>query len=99
MFFHWWRQRRRRKWLAAPLPEDWRNVLSRNVVAYARMSAENRRRVDDYLRVFIPEKNWEGCNGLAITPEMQVTIAAGAAWLTLGFESEYFDRVQSILVY
>lgn len=99
MFFYWWRQRRRCKWLAAPLPDDWRDVLRSNVAAYARMSAEDRRRVDDYLRVFIPEKNWEGCNGLAITPEMQVTIAAGAAWLTLGFEGEYFDQVQSILVY
>lgn len=99
MFFHWWKQRRRRKLLAAPLPELWREVLDANVAAYARLSAAQRLRMEDYLRVFIPEKNWEGCQGLKITPEMQVTIAAGAAWLTLGLEGEYFDQVQSILVY
>jgi Mlc titration factor MtfA (ptsG expression regulator) len=99
MFFHWWKQRRRRKLLAAPFPELWREILERNVAAWARLSADERRRVENYLRVFIPEKNWEGCNGLVVTPEMQVTIAAGVAWLTLGFEAEYFDAVQTILVY
>lgn len=99
MFFHWWKQRRRRKLLAAPLSDLWREALNRNIAAYSRLSTLQRLRVDDYLRVFIPEKNWEGCNGLQMTPEIQVTIAAGAALLTLGFEGEYFDRVQSILVY
>jgi Mlc titration factor MtfA (ptsG expression regulator) len=30
---------------------------------------------------------------------MQVTIAAGAARMTLGFEDEYFDHVQTLLLY
>jgi MtfA peptidase len=85
--------------LGAPLPAPWREALERNVAAYGRMSASQRSRVENYLRIFIPEKNWEGCNGLVIIPEMQVTIAAGASWLTLGFDGEYFDQVQSILVY
>ena len=99
MCFHGWKQRRRQRLLAAPLPEGWREVLRRNVAAWAGLSAEERRRGEDYLRVFIPEKNWEGCNGLTVTAEMQVTIAAGVARLTLGFEAEYFDQVQTILVY
>jgi Mlc titration factor MtfA (ptsG expression regulator) len=99
MFFHWWTRRRRRRLLTAPFPELWRAVLRENVAAYARLTAAERREVDDYLLVFIPEKNWEGCQGLAITPEVQVTIAAEVALLTLGFEGEYFDNVQSILVY
>src|SRR5689334_5223915 len=99
MFFRWWKQRRRRKILAAPFPDAWREVLRRNVAAYGRLSPEERSRLENDLRVFIAEKNWEGCNGLAITPEIQVTIAAGAARLTLGLEAEHFDQVQTILVY
>jgi MtfA peptidase len=99
MFFHWWTQRRRRKLLAAPFPEAWREVLRRNVAVWARLSVDERRRGEDYLRVFIPEKNWEGCNGLVVTAEMQVTIAAGVARLTLGLEGEFFEQVQTILVY
>jgi hypothetical protein len=33
MFFYWWKQRRRRKLLAAPFPQQWREVLSKNVAA------------------------------------------------------------------
>jgi len=99
MFFHWWTRRKRRKLLATPFPNAWRAVLQENVAAYARLTTAEQKRIDEYLLVFIPEKNWEGCNGLAMTPEIQVTVAAGVGLLTLGFDGEYFDQVQSILVY
>jgi MtfA peptidase len=54
--------------------------------------------VDD-LRVLIAEKNWEGCGGLAITDEVQVTIAAQASLLLLGFQDKYFEMVGAILIY
>jgi Mlc titration factor MtfA (ptsG expression regulator) len=73
--------------------------MRNNVAAYGRLTAVEQKRIDDYLLVFIPEKNWEGCNGLAITSEIQVTVAASVGLLTLGFDGEYFDAVQSILVY
>lgn len=99
MFFAWFTRRRRRKLLAALFPDLWRAVLHENVAAYSRLTAAEQKRIDNYLLVFIAEKNWEGCNGLTITPEIQVTIAAGVGLLTLGFDGEYFDHVQSILVY
>src|SRR5689334_22144632 len=99
MFFHWWTRRKRRKLLATPFPDAWEAVLQENVAAYARLTTAEQKRIDEYLLVFIPEKNWEGCNGLAITPEIQATVAATVGLLTLGFDGEYFDQVQSILVY
>lgn len=53
----------------------------------------------DELRVFVAEKNWEGCGGLTVTDEMKVTIAAQACLLTLGLEGEPFRSVLSILIY
>ncbi len=50
-------------------------------------------------QVLVAEKNWEGCGGLTMSDEIKVTIAAQACLLVLAFENEYFDRVQSILVY
>ena len=35
------------------------------------------------IRVFVAEKNWEGCGGLTMTDEVKVTIAAQIAIVTL----------------
>jgi Mlc titration factor MtfA (ptsG expression regulator) len=99
MLFSWLRNRRRRRLLAAPFPPAWLTYLQRNVAHYQYLSAAEQKKLRDDLRVFIAEKNWEGCGGLQITDEIQVTIAAEACLLVLGMEHNYYDRVLSILVY
>ena len=51
------------------------------------------------MQIFVAEKYWEGCNGLVLTDEIKVTIAGQACLLLLGFDEEFFDAVQTILVY
>ena len=97
--FAWIKQRRRRKLVQQPFPDEWLDILRRNVAHYARLSPGEQAKLRDNLRVFASEKNWEGCGGLAVDDEIKVTIAAQACLLVLGFEGEYFDAVQSILVY
>lgn len=99
MLFSWLKKRRRRKVLAASFPAAWEDYLQRNVAHYRFLTPAEQARLRDDLRIFIAEKNWEGCGGLAMTDEIQVTIAAQACLLVLGMEHNYFDRVQSILVY
>lgn len=99
MIFGWWTKRRRHKLLSQPLPDQWREVIVDRLAVYPLLSAAEQQRVHDYVRVFIPEKNWEGCLGFELTEEVQVTIAAQVALLVLGFDDEYFDHVRSILVY
>jgi Mlc titration factor MtfA (ptsG expression regulator) len=99
MLFSWLQRRRRRKILAQPFPAAWERHLRRNVAHYRYLSAAEQARLRDDLRIFIAEKSWEGCGGLQITDEIKVTIAAQACLLVLGLEHNYFDRVQSILVY
>ena len=99
MIFGWWTKRRRRKLLRTPLSAPWREYIADALAVYPLLSRVEQQRVRDYVRIFIPEKNWEGCRGFVITDEVQVTIAAQVALLVLGFDDEYFAHVQSILVY
>jgi Mlc titration factor MtfA (ptsG expression regulator) len=99
MMFSWLRRRRRRKLLAQPFPPAWLEYLRRNVGHYECLSEAEQAKLRDDLRVFIAEKNWEGCGGLTMTDEIKVTIAAQASLLVLGLQHHYFERVLSILVY
>jgi Mlc titration factor MtfA (ptsG expression regulator) len=99
MFLSWLRNRRRRELLAQTFPADWLPYLEKNVPPYLSLSEDERERLRDDLRVFIAEKTWEGCAGLEVTDEMKVTVAALACVLVLGVDHDYFDRVQSILLY
>ncbi|MBA4015624.1 MAG: hypothetical protein C0483_00400 [Pirellula sp.] len=99
MIFDWLTNRRRRKLIAQPFPAAWSEVLESDLHHYARLTPAEQTRVRDYVRVFVAEKNWEGCGGLALTDEMKVVIAGLVAVLVLGFPPVYFDAVVSLLIY
>lgn len=96
--FNWFTRRRRRKLLETPLPERWSEYLDA-VVYVQSLTHEESNRLRDSVRIFVAEKDWEGCRGLELTEEMQVTIAAMACLMVLGLDDFYFDNVQTILVY
>ena len=99
MIFSWWRRRRRRRIAARPFPETWQRIIQRNVAQYPTLSESERSKLYGDVRVFVSEKSWEGCNGLNLTDEIRVTIAANACLLLLGFDDFCFDRLQTVLVY
>jgi Mlc titration factor MtfA (ptsG expression regulator) len=102
MLFDWlFRPRRhaaRRELLAAAFPAAWAVILDR-LPFYRHLDERGQQRIRDDLRVLIAEKNWEGCGGLVLTDEIQVTIAAQASLLLLNIEHDYYADVSSILVY
>ncbi|HRF02824.1 MAG TPA: zinc-dependent peptidase [Pirellulaceae bacterium] len=99
MFLSWWRRRRLRKLAAQPFPERWEAILLENVDHYVRMSDERRAAIRRYVRLFVAERHWEGCNGLEMTDEVRVTISALVGTMMLGYPDVLFDHVPSILVY
>jgi hypothetical protein len=99
MIFRWLKNRKRRRLLAEAFPQAWYDILHANVHRYARLPADEQAKVRDYVRIFVAEKNWEGCGGLQINDEIRVTVAALVAILVLGLGEQYFDHVLSILVY
>jgi Mlc titration factor MtfA (ptsG expression regulator)/lipoprotein NlpI len=93
------KQSRRKKLLALPFPSAWLAYLHEDVFLYRLLSEIEQAKLRDALRIFVAEKHWEGCAGLQITEQMQVTIAAQACLLTLGFDDYCLDEVQTVLVY
>ena len=82
-----------------PVPDNWRDIVARNVPLAAGLSPEERERLLRLIQVFIHDKPFEGCGGLEITEEMRVTIAAHACLLLLHLEGPCYPTVKRILVY
>lgn len=90
----------RRQWLISrPFPHKWESWLTRNVLHYRYFTELERKSLQAGVRVLIDEKYWEGCSGLAITDEIKVTIAGMASLMLMGIEHDFFQAVQTILVY
>lgn len=96
---HFLRERRRRKLLARPFPDEWEASMRRNVAHYRWLDAAECQQLRERVRIFVAEKHWEGCGGLVLTDEIRVTIAAQACLLVLGLPGELYPNVRSILVY
>ncbi len=97
--FAWLRQRRRRALREQPFPSSWDGFMRRNVQQTHWLDESERQYLREWMAVFIAEKCFEGCGGLVVTDEIRVTIAAQAGIIVLGFQNEYFDALQSVIVY
>jgi hypothetical protein len=97
MFF--FKKMRRRQLRKKPFPADWIHLLKRNVPFYSHLPDADRQELHGHMQVFLAEKYFEGCAGVAVTEEMKVTIAAQACRLLLHRETDYFPRLVSILIY
>ena len=97
--FHWFTDRRRRKLTQAPFPSSWEAIIRRNVAHYCMLEDAQRAHLRALVQVFIAEKNWEGAGGLELTDEIRVTISAQACLLLLGLPHNYYQNVESIIVY
>ena len=96
-----WRQERQRARLRAqPFPDAWRRILRRRVPAIARLPTDLQRQLKRHIQVFIAEKPFVGCQGLTLTDEHRVTVAAQACLLLLGqTRPDYYPRLHRVLVY
>jgi Mlc titration factor MtfA (ptsG expression regulator) len=92
-------RQRRRRFRARPFPNDWREIVERRVPYVRRMPSELRAQLEKHIQVFMAEKEFVGCDGLEITDEVRVTIAAQACLLILNRASGYFPNLREILVY
>jgi len=93
------RSARRRALRAGPFPDDWIEILNRNVRLYRVLPRDLRDELHRHVNVFLEEKTFEGCGGLTITDEIRVTIASLACVLLLNRKTNYFPGFSTILVY
>jgi MtfA peptidase len=97
--FGFFRRRRRERLRSTPFPPAWSAILDANVPLFGRLSEADRRELEGHIQVFLAEKHFEGCGGLALTDEIRVTIAAQACLLLLHRATDYYRRLITILVY
>ncbi|MDJ0734182.1 MAG: zinc-dependent peptidase [Nostocaceae cyanobacterium] len=77
----------------------WKSIVENNLPIYTSLSSEERRRLQGHIQVFLAEKQFIGCQGLQVTEEMKVIVAAVACLLLLNERDKYFPKLRSILVY
>ena len=97
--FRWLSRRRRATLRQTALPAEWTAIIDRNVPYASRLNAADGAELAGHVQVFLAEKSFEGCDGLEMTDEIRVTIAAQACILLLHRETDYFAKLVSILVY
>ena len=96
MFFTGQRRKRLR---SQPFPPAWEWILEKGVPLYGRLLEPDRRELRGHIQVFLAEKQFEGANGMAISDEVRLTVAAQACLLLLHRETDYFPGLSSIVVY
>jgi Mlc titration factor MtfA (ptsG expression regulator) len=94
--FKKWRRNRLAK---QQFSEQWLEIIKKNVPFYRLLPADDQKELQRHILVFIGEKRFEGCGGLAITDEIKVIIAAQACILLLHRKTDYYPGLSSILVY
>lgn len=97
--YHWSPTRQRQRILAQPFPEEWEGYLQRNCPIYRGLPEELRLELRQRVKVFLAEKQFIGCGGLAVTDEMRVTVAGLACLLLLNRETSTYPGLSEILLY
>lgn len=92
----WWRQRRLHKHRIPP--PLWENALSRAPVL-APLDEDERLRLWERTGRFLHHKTVNGAQGLYVSDEMRVYIAAQACLLILELDDGYFDGWHEVIVY
>ncbi len=90
---------RRKQILAAPFPAAWEKIIELNVELYRHLPQSLKGQLHDDIKIFLDEKEFEGCGGLEITDEIRLTVAAEACLLLLNRKNSDFPKLNSILMY
>jgi Mlc titration factor MtfA (ptsG expression regulator) len=94
-----WRAWRRRGIVQQPFPAEWRSILRRRMPLMRRLPADLQLQLKRHMQVFLAEKPFIGCNGLTVTEEMRVLVAAQACLLILNRPTGYFPKLRQVLLY
>jgi Mlc titration factor MtfA (ptsG expression regulator) len=90
---------RRRRLRSSPFPEQWLRIIQDRCLFYRRLSDDDRHELQGHIRVFLAEKQFEGCGGFVVEEEHKVCIAAQACLLLLHRETDYYPDLLTILIY
>ncbi len=91
----WRRSRVRRQ----PFPPEWREVLRQRMPGFRALPADLQLQLKKHAQVLLAEVPFIGCNGLVVSTEMRVLVAAQAALLLLNRRGASFRNLRQVLLY
>lgn len=94
-----WQSLKRKKLLSAPFPAEWRQFINASCPFFNRLPVADQKELEGFVKIFLAEKQFEGCGGFIITDEVRLCIATHACLLLLHRPTDFYPRLRSILVY
>ena len=89
-----------KKLLKQPLSKEHRDIVVKNFKLFTYLPEEQQKKLEGLINLFLEEKEFTGCEGLEITDEIRVTIAAQACLLLLNNKTQpWYSKLKSVLVY
>lgn len=96
--WNWLRNRRRRKLAEEAFPDSWLTIVLRNCRHFELLTPDDQRHLLRDIQWFVAEKTVAGAADFELTLEMQITIAAHASLMGIGFEEPPFDPRTAVIV-
>jgi len=97
-FRSWSKQQSRRKLLTTALSDHQRAVVAEQVPLTQMLPSELRGKLEGKIHIFLHQIEFIGCDGLEITEEMQLSIAAQACLLVVNNDT-WYKFLRTVLVY
>lgn len=94
-----WLFGQRKQWLAQPVLTSDFAMLDRSFWQARNLLPSQREQIIRWTKVFIGEKNWEGCDGLEVTEMMKWHVATTAGLMVLAYPDWYYDKTATILIH
>lgn len=95
----WWRKRQLRHAAQIAFPRPYRKYLRRQWPLYQRLPVHVQQKLHQRIQQFLADKQFIGCDGLTVTEEMAVLIAAQACLLSLEQAEPMYPELRQILIY
>jgi Mlc titration factor MtfA (ptsG expression regulator) len=95
----YWKAYQRNKIRDKPFKKEWRKIIQQRMPYFKKMPTDLQLQLKQHIQVFLAEKKFVGCNGVNITDEIRITVAAQACLLLLNRETDFYPNLQTILIY
>ncbi len=98
ILWFWSKRQKRDRLLASNLTDQQRSVIDAQVPIIKRLPGDLRSKLDGKVILFLDQVSFVGCDGLDVTEEMELSIAAQACLLVINSDL-WYENLTTILIY
>lgn len=97
-WYFWSRKQTRAALLSQPLGPEQRSIVRETVPIVVRLPGALRDTLEGKINLFLDQVEFIGCDGLVVTDEMRLSIAAQACLLVVNSD-QWYDNLTTVLIY